>query len=183
MIAWLEGEVREVSPEGSLVLAAHGVGYEVFVPLGLLAEAREGARMQLAVHTHVREDQITLFGFRNARERAMFRRLLGVAGVGAKTALALLSAIPLERLAEAIERGDAAAIARAPGIGRKTAQRIVVELKGKLAEAAPPGPHDEVRSALLNLGYKPAEVDRALTAATGEDFEALLKSALRELAR
>ena len=184
MIGWLHGHVRASTPAGMLVLEVNGVGYEVQTPPALAASLAPGAAVELFVHTLVREDQLALFGFTSQEERDWFRRLLGVAGVGAKTALALLSALSLAELLAAIEAGDAARLARAPGIGRKTAERIVLELRGSLpAGGARPAVLDDVRSALMNLGYKAREIDRALAEAPADDFEAALKAALKALAR
>ena len=181
MIGWLSGRVRA----GVLVLEVGGVGYEVQTPPALAAGLAPGAAAELFVHTLVREDQLALFGFATEQERDWFRRLLGVAGVGAKTALALLSSLSVDELVVAIESGDAARIARTPGIGRKTAERIVLELRGKAAAQGAPagGVLEDVRLALANLGYKPREIDRALADAPADDFEAALKGALRALAK
>ncbi len=183
MIGWLRGTVRATSPTGLLVLEVSGVGYEVQTPPALAAGLRIGETAELFVHTLVREDELSLFGFASAEERDWFRRLLGVAGVGAKTALALLSALAPKELAAAIAQGDAARLARTPGIGKKTAERIVLELRDKTEpQHVASGVLEDVRLALLNLGYKPREVERALAKAPPEDFEAALKAALKALA-
>ncbi len=193
MIGRLSGKLVELDPAGLVVIEAGGVGYEVQVSLQTLCNLKAGDAATLAIHTHVREDQITLFGFADAGERALFRKLTSVSGIGARMALNLMSGMPREELVRAIESGDDAAIARTPGIGKKTAQRLILELRGKLPEseaatggsASAPGLAD-VRSALVNLGYKPAQIDRALNSieagAAGMDFEALLRAALRALA-
>jgi Holliday junction DNA helicase RuvA len=176
-----------------------GVGYDVAVPLSTfygLADA--GSQVSLRVHTHVREEAISLFGFATALELDLFERLIGISGIGPKVGLAVLSGIEPAELIGAIERGDLARLTAIPGVGKKTSERIVLELKDRLPKLpavrttadrpdAPPL-RDDVLSALINLGYhRPlAEkaVEAALTAA-GRDagFERTLKQALRELAK
>ncbi len=186
MIGRITGTVVELDPEGSVVLDTGGVGYEVLVSLQTLCRLQAGEKASLSIHTHVREDQITLYGFSDSGERALFRRLLSVSGIGARMALNLMSGMPTEQLLRAIENGDDALLARTPGIGRKTAQRVILELRGKLtspqAAAAGGGAVADVRSALENLGYKPAQIDRALAAIEPADFETMLKAALKALA-
>ncbi|MDX8402573.1 MAG: Holliday junction branch migration protein RuvA, partial [Mariprofundaceae bacterium] len=194
MIGRLSGKLVEIDPAGLVVIEAGGVGYEVQLSLQTLCKLKVGEDTTLAIHTHVREDQITLFGFADMAERALFRRLTSVSGIGARMALNLMSGMPRADLVRAIESGDDASIARTPGIGKKTAQRLILELRGKLpaergsagaSGVAAPGLED-VRSALANLGYKPAQIERALqsldTAGTDVDFESLLRAALRALA-
>lgn len=188
MIGWLQGNVREIDPAGLVVLETQGVGYEVSVSMQTLCSLKVGETAPLHIHTHVREDQITLFGFASTRERALFRKLNTVSGIGARTALNMLSGMPLEELLQAIEQGNDAAIARTPGIGKKTAQRVILELKGKLAieseggtpAASPVG--EDVRSALTNLGYKPAQIDKAVkNIDAAADFESAFKAALKAI--
>jgi len=191
MIGWLTGTVREIDPSGVLLLeTGGGVGYELAVSMQTLCNHPVGSRIELSVHTHVREDQISLFGFANARERALFRKLINISGIGAKTALAMLSALGGVELMRAIDRADAAAIARTPGIGLKTAQRLILELKGKLElESDEKGAADsgnkvagDVRSALQNLGYKPAQIEAAMkTLPESDDFAALFRDALKAM--
>ncbi len=189
MIGRLSGKLVELDPAGLVVIEAGGVGYEVQVSLQTLCNLKAGDDATLAIHTHVREDQITLFGFADMAERALFRKLTSVSGIGARMALNLMSGMPRQDLLRAIESGDDAAIARTPGIGKKTAQRLILELRGKLPECgaeegaptvAAPG-LDDVRSALANLGYKAAQIDRALKSIEPGDFETMLRAALRAL--
>ncbi len=192
MIGWLSGNIRAIDPAGQVLVETHGVGYDVSVSLQTLCTLREGEQVSLFIHTHVREDQLQLFGFADANERQMFRRLHQVSGIGAKMALNLMSGMPLDALLRAIEQADEAAIARTPGIGKKTAQRLILELQGKLpvrgggeAQAASTGGHvrQDVHSALVNLGYRPAAVDKALKGIAAEvDFEQAFKLALKALA-
>ncbi|MDX8411772.1 MAG: Holliday junction branch migration protein RuvA [Mariprofundaceae bacterium] len=185
MIGWLSGAVRHVDPAGLALIDAGGVGYEVHVPMQTLCQLRVGEPAALFIHTHVREDQITLFAFADIRERALFRQLTGVSGIGARTGLNILSGMSRQDLLLAVEAADVAAISRIPGIGKKTAQRLILELKGKLVDETDAMPAAssitaDVRSALLNLGYKPAQVDGALKAIGNEqDFEAAFKAALK----
>lgn len=167
MIGWLTGTIRDLDPAGSILLETHGVGYDVAVSIQSLCTLKQGEEASLYIHTHVREDQLTLFGFLSTQERDLFRKLNTVSGIGARTALNLMSGMPASELLQAIENADDAAIARTPGIGKKTAQRLILELKGKLTiddngSEALPDEASDIRSALLNLGYKPAQVDKAL---------------------
>lgn len=181
---------------GGVVLDVHGVGYELLTPVGTVGRAsREGADVELWVHTHVREDSLDLFGFASETDRRVFRLLLAVPNVGPKTALGVLSAIPLEELARALERGDHARLGKIPGIGKKTAERLVLELKEKLrgldhaAPEAPAGPTgseaERLLSALVNMGYRAGEAERAVSALGPklgtEPLQNLLREALAKL--
>jgi len=188
MIGWLKGSVRELDPSGSVLVDVNGTGYEVFVSMQTLCRLKTDADTELYIHTHVREDQITLFGFASQRERTMFRKLTSVSGIGARMAINLLSGMTVEELLRAIDTADDSAIARTPGIGKKTAQRLILELKGKLAGETETGlPSSsvmaDVRSALTNLGYKRAQIDSALKGIedTG-DLETMFRAAMRALA-
>jgi len=137
----------------------------------------------------VREDQLLLFGFSSQRERSLFRQLTAVSGIGARMGMNLLSAMSVEQLLAAIDAADDAAIARTPGIGKKTAQRLILELKGKLAgESTATGKaahsvSDDVRSALANLGYKPAQIDAAMQHVEDSgDLESMFRAAMKALA-
>jgi Holliday junction DNA helicase RuvA len=197
MIAFLRGRLFDKQPN-RIVIDVNGVGYDVAVPLSTFYGLGEsGSDIALRIHTHVREDLLALFGFATRLEQELFERLIGVSGIGPKVALAVLSGIEPGDLMRAIEKGDLARLTAIPGVGKKTAERIVLELKDRLpahfgpaaAGAAPEAPplRDDLLSALLNLGYhRPlAEkaVDSALGTAPGADFERTLKLALRELAR
>lgn len=197
MIATLRGALAEKRP-GRLVVDVGGVGYEVLIPLSTYYEVGErGADVSLRIHTHVREEALQLFGFRTRLELDLFERLIGVNGVGPRLALAVLSGMEPPALVEAVRGSDVARLTGIPGVGRKTAERIALELKDKLAAAAPDGESDgeaeagagglrnDVISALLNLGYPRAPVERAVSAALKREpggFEAALRQALRELA-
>lgn len=169
MIARLRGEVAEVAP-GRLTVDVHGVGYEVQVPRRLSELTRVGEELTLHVHTDVREDAILLFGFASAAEKAAFLQLVTVQQVGPRIALSALDTFAVADLARAIEGNDLRALASIPGVGRKTAERLVLELRGKLAwspAAAPSAPShspddDALPLALAQLGYKRTEIDLAL---------------------
>lgn len=209
MIARLAGILLEKSPE-RIIVDVQGVGYEVRVPLstyGVLPAP--GETVQVLVHTHVREDSLSLYGFSTPRERHLFEKMISVSGVGPKLALALLSGLSPEELATAILSGNTQPLGRVPGVGRKTAERLVVDLRDKLGAALlspepgstmenrPQGESGEgslvadVHSALLNLGYSAREAERALNEArrvTSEagatrertiTFDGLLREALR----
>ncbi len=186
MIGWLSGTIRELDPAGSVLLDIGGIGYDISVNLQTLCKLKQGEFAELSIHTHVREDQITLFGFSNNSERSMFRKLTSVSGIGARMALNLMSGMAADDLISAIENADDLAIARTPGIGKKTAQRLILELQGKLDMSSSSANHvgnrnDDVRSALLNLGYKPAQVDAALKKVEPADFETMFRAALKVL--
>jgi len=197
VIANLRGRLLEKQPN-RLIVDVQGVGYEVYVPLSTFYDAGEpGTDISLRIHTHVREETLSLFGFGTARELEIFERLIAVSGIGPKLALAVLSGIEPAELVRAVRVNDVGRLTRIPGVGKKTAERIVLELKDRLpaiadaevAEGASPQ-EDQIRtdvlSALVNLGYhRPlAEkaVDRAVSSGDGS-FEKTLKQALRELAR
>jgi Holliday junction DNA helicase RuvA len=197
VIAYLRGRILEKQPN-RIVVDAHGVGYDVAVPLSTFYGLGEpGSEIALRIHTHVREDALSLYGFATRLEQDLFERLISVSGIGPKVALAVLSGIEPPELVRAIERSDLVRLTAIPGVGKKTSERIVVELKDRLprvpvalpAESvdAPPAIKDDVLSALINLGYhRPlAEkaVEASIKATPGGDFERTLRQALRELAR
>jgi len=132
MIGWLSGTVQELEPTGMVLLNVQGVGYDVTVSLQTLCNLQVGQNTELSIHTHVREDQFLLFGFASSEERSLFRQLNKVTGIGARMALNLMSAMSSSELITAVEQSDDIAIARTPGIGKKTAQRLILELQGKL---------------------------------------------------
>jgi Holliday junction DNA helicase RuvA len=198
MIARLRGTLVDKAPS-RIVVDVGGVGYDVQVPLSTFYSLGDtGAEVVLRVHTHVREDTIALYGFATPLEHDLFERLIGISGVGPKLALAVLSGIEPAELIRAVRTQDVARLTKIPGVGKKTAERIGLELKDRLPappEAARgvealPG-EDELRndllSALLNLQYQrvPAEkaLDEALAASPGGTFEQLLKAVLRALMR
>ena len=196
MIARLEGVLAEKSPD-AVVLDVHGVGYEVRVPLSTFFELPdEGKTVRLRIHTHVREDALQLFGFSSEIERALFRLLIATSGVGPKLALAILSGLPVSKLVSALRAGDLAALTSIPGVGKKTAERMVLDLREKALgldvdsrPERPPGPDDTAaaESALTNLGYPRAQAERAVrraleVAPEGSSLETLIKEALRAAA-
>src|SRR5919204_2020721 len=138
MIAFLRGQVIEKNPD-RLIVDVHGVGYEVHVPLSTYYDVgEEGTEVSLRVHTHVREDALQLYGFLTTLEQQVFERLIGISGIGPKLAVAVLSGIDTSELVAAVQRADVARLTRVPGIGRKTAERIVLELKDRLAQLVVP---------------------------------------------
>jgi holliday junction DNA helicase RuvA len=198
VIARLFGKIADKHPN-RLIVDVSGVGYDVHVPLSTFyAAADVGGDMSLHIHTHVREDQLALYGFATELERTLFERLIAVSGIGPKLALAVLSGIEPRDLAGAIQRSDVARLTAIPGVGKKTAERICVELRDRLPkaiEASAASPADSLRddlvSALLNLGYHRPSVDKSLdkllsVSATADRelrFEDVLRSALKELSR
>jgi Holliday junction DNA helicase RuvA len=199
VIAYLRGRISEKQPN-RVIVDVNGVGYDVSVPLSTFYGLGEpGSNVALRIHTHVREDALALYGFATPLEQDLFERLIGVSGIGPRLALAVLSGIEPAELMRAIERGDVARLTSIPGVGKKTSERIVLELKDRLpaarAIAAADGAaatesaslRDDVLSALLNLGYHRPLAEKAVTSALrtapDESFERILKQALRELAR
>lgn len=199
MIAHLRGRIFSKQPN-RLIVDVNGVGYDVMVPLSTFYGLGEpGSEIALRIHTHVREDALLLYGFATLLEQDLFERLISISGIGPKVALSVLSGIEPRELVRAVERGDVARLTAIPGVGKKTSERMVLELKDRLPRAhlagaeagdAPQEPQvmrDDLLSALINLGYhRPlAEkaVDAALKAAPDGSFERTLKQALRELAR
>lgn len=209
MIGRLTGTVAECSP-GSVVLDVGGVGYSLQIPLSTFYRLREGdgGRVTLHVHTHVREDALLLYGFASVEERRAFERLIGISGVGPRTALAVLSGIGVEDLERAARDGDRAQLERIPGIGRKTAERVILELRDVLDRdarsrrgrgrrivevPAPSDPRDrgirgDAVAALEHLGYSRDAAARAVDAAVAAladaaTIESVLRVALRGLVR
>lgn len=198
MIAHLHGRILEKHPN-RLIVGVNGVGYSVLVPLSTFYVLGEpGSEIAIRIHTHVREDALMLYGFATALEQDLFERLIGVSGIGPKVALAVLSGIEPPELVRAIERADLARLTAIPGVGKKTSERIVLELKDRLpkvpaaagagdAAAGVPPLRDDLLSALMNLGYHRPLAERAIDAAMkampGGSFEHTLKQALRELAK
>jgi len=199
VIAHLRGTIFEKHPN-RLVVDVAGVGYDVFVPLSTFYGLGDpGSEIALRIHTHVREDALVLYGFASRLEQDLFERLIGVSGIGPKLALAVLSGIEPSELVRAIERNDVARLTAIPGVGKKTAERLVLELKDRLprihapaagvdaATAEVPLLRDDLLSALMNLGYHRPLADKAVDAAiktiAGGTFEQTLKQALKELAK
>jgi len=199
VIAFLRGRILDKQPN-RIVVDVNGVGYDLSVPLSTFYGLGDvGGEIALRVHTHVREDALSLYGFATRLEQDLFERLIGVSGIGPKVGLAVLSGIEPMDLIRAIERGDLARLTAIPGVGKKTSERIVLELKDRLprVEVAAAGEaavaveqplllRDDLLSALINLGYHRPLAEKAVDAAikrTPEgDFERTLKQALRELA-
>jgi Holliday junction DNA helicase RuvA len=202
MIGHLRGQLAEKRPS-QVIVDVGGVGYQVAVPLSTfyaLGELREN--VTLLIHTHLREDSIALYGFLTSREKQFFELLLSASGVGPVLALKILSGMSVDELVPAIRKGDLPRLTRIPGVGRKTAERIVVELRDKLAAMEAPAPERgaaggdgspleaDVVSALLNLGYDSRTAEKAVkdaqsSAEAGPEasFEALLRAALQQLSR
>jgi len=196
MIAMLTGNIAYKSPD-HIILDVNGVGYRVQIPFSTYYELPETGSVTLQIHTSVREDAIQLYGFRTLLEKSFFQLLISVSGIGPKLAKDILSNIQPDQLAQAIRLGDIHKLSTIPGIGKKTAERLVLELKekvGKLDVSLVPtaesrAVHEEdvvedVVSALLNLGYKEPQVRKvigSLDAAQGNSLEELLKQALKVL--
>lgn len=196
MIAYLEGRLREKNPT-HIILLAGGVGYKLFIPLStyyLLPEP--GTDVSLRVHTHVREEILALYGFSSSMEEHLFQRLIGVAGVGPSLALKIMSGLEPEALVDAIRSGDLRRLGAIPGVGKKTAERLVVELRDKMPRIAEPGPGEpepktaaslpeDLLSALTNLGFARPVAERSvqdlLRAEPELEFEGALKKVLRKL--
>lgn len=200
MIGYLKGRLLQKKPNMILV-DVHGTGYEVVIPLTTFYELPgEGNEVALNIHTHVREDALMLFGFHTQREKDFFLKLISISGIGPKLAVGILSGAQVEELAQAIAGSNVARLIAIPGVGRKTAERMVLELKNHMtpfllpeqAEAVQAGNaygalEEDVLSALVNLGYARASAEKALAAVLRSDrcertFEDILRNTLQRLA-
>jgi len=200
MIGQLRGQLIQKKPN-VLLLDVQGVGYEVFIPLTSFYELpSEGNEVTLKIHTHVREDTLTLFGFLSQREKDFFLKLVSISGIGPKLAISILSGAQVEELAQAIASGNLARLTSIPGVGRKTAERVVLELKSQVTpfllpeqiEAAkeanaPTALEEDILSALTNLGYPRSNAEKALAMVLRSEecertFEEILRNTLRRLA-
>jgi len=197
MIALLTGRLAHKSPD-AIIIDVNGVGYRVQIPFSTYYELpEEGKTVSLSIYTHVKEDAISLFGFRTVTEKEFFQLLITVSGIGPKMARDILSNIQPDELAAAIVQGNLARLSAIPGIGKKTAERLVLELKEKVRKMdvapsattaapseAPPEVADDVASALVNLGYKEAVVRKVLAEMIiepGASTELVLRQALKVL--
>jgi Holliday junction DNA helicase RuvA len=196
MISHLRGTLLEKHPN-QVVVDVHGVGYEVTIPVSAYSSLPEtGAEIRLHIHTHVREDALALFGFLSASDKALFEKLIGVSGIGPKLAVTALSGMAAPELAGAIRSGAIEQLVRIPGVGKKTAERMVLELRDKLdltgiparADAAAPKSafnpvEEDVVSALMNFGAArgaaEAAVNKARSTTEANDFDALFRRALK----
>lgn len=198
MIGYLEGPILSLEPE-RVIVNAGGVGYLVRIPLSTYYRLEGQARAALQIHTHVREDEIALYGFATVNEKTTFEKLISITGIGPRLAQVILSGISPAELAEAVVRADIRRLSSIPGVGRKTSERICLELRDKLLisgenrgsdpEPRPASIEDDVVSALSNLGYKPATAEAAIKSIRGEltdeepDFSRLLRATLRQLTK
>lgn len=188
VIASLRGKLISKEPE-NLIVDVGGVGYSIQVPLTLFSSLPEENRdVFLYIHTHVREDAIQLYGFQTADEKRIFTTLIGISGIGPKVALNILSTIPPDNFHNAINSEDVDILCRVPGLGKKTAHRLILELKGKLPSIKEKKDtiYDDTLSALVNLGYKKNIAQEALNKAYDgghRDIESLLKEALKYLTK
>jgi Holliday junction DNA helicase RuvA len=196
MIGYLEGTLRQLDATRALVMAG-GVGYEVHISLSTYYRLEGSREVGLEIYTHVREDALSLYGFASAEEKTAFEKLISISGIGPTLAQKILSGIEPHDLADAIARGDARKLSSIPGVGKKTAERMCLELRDKLVVGPAPATtaaptrlsvDEDVHSALVNLGYRPKDADLALEKARGEigadaEFSAILRRALRHLTK
>jgi holliday junction DNA helicase RuvA len=196
MIAHLRGKLLAKHPNQAIVETA-GVGYDVTISVPTFSDLPSpGSEVALHIHTHVREDALALYGFLRASEKVLFEKLITVSGIGPKLAITILSGMPADEMVGAIRGNDVARLTRIPGIGKKTAERMVLELRDKLlpampsavTAAAPVSPVEEdVLSALVNLGYQRAAAEKALELSVksgkGGSFDALFRGALGALSK
>ena len=204
MIAYLSGKLRE-KQANQVIIDVGGVGYEVFIPLSTFYElGDEGSDIDLRIYTHVREDTLQLFGFKTIRERDLYLKFISVQGIGAKSGITMLSGMTVDEIVRAIQTNDLARLTTIPGVGRKTAERLVVELRDKLEDLTTGSAgsaagqrsgtgsesdeiFDDALSALVNLGYQKNAAEKALQQAVREGAEQnvqkLLRAALQRLAK
>jgi len=195
MIAHLRGKLLAKHPNQAIVETA-GVGYDVTISVPTFSDLpAAGAEVALHIHTHVREDLIALYGFLRPSEKLLFEKLITVSGIGPKLAITILSGMAADEMVGAIRDNDVARLTRIPGIGKKTAERMVLELRDKLPEAGPAAPavpplnatEEDVLSALLNLGYQRAAAEKALAAAAkdgeAKTFDLMFRSVLSRLSK
>jgi Holliday junction DNA helicase RuvA len=206
MIAHLSGTLLSKQAT-SVILDVGGVGYEVTIPISTFYELEEpGSKVQLRIYTHVREDALLLYGFKTARERELFMRLISVSGIGPKLGITLLSGMSADEMIASIRTNNLARLTLIPGVGRKTAERLVMELRDKIAALSSPELEEELGarpsvsvtptedtvradalSALVNLGYQRSAAEKAINAAIGEggdiSVESVLRRSLRRLAK
>jgi holliday junction DNA helicase RuvA len=194
VIAHLRGRLISKTP-GQAIVEAAGVGYDVAISIPTFSELpAAGNDVSLHIHTHVREDALALYGFVHAKDKQLFERLISVSGIGPKLAITIMSGMPPDAMVAAIRSNDLALLTRIPGIGKKTAERLVLELRDKLEQfgAAPATRtttpiEEDVLSALLNLGYQRAAAERALASAAKnggrESFDALFRDSLATLSK
>ena len=196
MIGYLEGTLKQLDATRALVLAG-GVGYEVHISLSTYYRLEGKREVAMEIYTHVREDALALYGFASADEKLAFEKLISISGIGPTLAQKILSGIDANDLADAIARGDARKLSTIPGVGKKTAERICLELRDKLVAGVPAAEpvapsrlsiDDDVESALVNLGYRAKDAELALEKARQElgaeaEFSPLLKRALRHLTK
>lgn len=197
MIGYLEGTLRQLDATRALIVAG-GVGYEVHISLSTYYKLEGKRDVAIDIYTHVREDALSLYGFAGGEEKYAFEKLISISGIGPTLAQKILSGIDAADLADAIARNDARKLASIPGVGKKTSERICLELRDKLAlpaaaTATPAAPtrlsvDDDVQSALVNLGYRPKDAELALGKARGElggeaEFSTVLRRALRHLTK
>ena len=196
MIGYIQGNIRRLDATRALVVAG-GVGYEVHISLQTYYRLEGKREAELDIYTHVREDALSLYGFASAEEKTAFEKLISISGIGPTLAQKILSGIDANDLADAVARADARKLSSIPGVGKKTAERICLELRDKLVAGAPTSTtaapsrssvDDDVHSALVNLGYRAKDAEIALEKARQElgveaEFSALLKRALRHLTK
>jgi Holliday junction DNA helicase RuvA len=205
MIAHLSGTLLSKQPN-SVIVDVGGVGYELIIPVSTFYELEEtGAHTQLRVYTHVREEALQLYGFKTARERELFLQIISVSGIGPKIAITLLSGMNANEIINSIRTNNLARLTSIPGVGRKTAERLVVELRDKITAlsspaleeefagesgaraTSPDAMRDDALSALLNLGYQKTAAEKAIKAAIDEggdlSLDVILRRGLRSLSR
>lgn len=191
MIAHLRGKLISRHPN-QVIVEAGGVGYDVTISVPTFSELPAlGSEVALHIHTHVREDQIALYGFLRPQEKQLFEKLITVSGVGPKLAITILSGMPADEMANAIRGNDIARLTKTPGVGKKTAERLVLELRDKLpavteqAQAVPPlgAAEEDVLSALVNLGYQRNVAEKAVASIENGSFDAMFRAALARIAK
>lgn len=183
MISYIIGQIKNIDQKSLTILTSSGVGYKVFTTLNTLLSKIEQEEIELLIHTIVKEDALDLYGFENKDELNVFEKLITVSGVGPRSALTMLSVSSVENIAFAIENGDASQLSGIPGIGKKTCEKIIIELKGKLSEFIKNSPalnnkfteETDARLALSSLGYNEKDINNAINNLKNEFGEDFLK--------
>ncbi|MDQ5957302.1 MAG: holliday junction helicase RuvA [Patescibacteria group bacterium] len=186
MINTLKGQIADID-DRSITLNVGDIGYEVLLPLSYLLQLKSGDIVNVFIHTHVREDQFTLFGFENKAEKDLFRKLINVSGIGPRSALAMLSVATVQNIVRAIESGEVNNFPKIPGVGKKTLEKLIVELRGKFDNIIITNESDDIKNARLaleTLGYNSRDISTVLSTLHPDlDMNSIIREALKVLSK